>query len=104
MRKLKIVILSINIIFILSIIIIFILTDCGYGKLTGIVIDKEYKQEYTTIRCMPIGKIVTTIPIHHPATWKLRIQKEENGKTKTTWVSVEEEYYNKVQIGDKVEL
>lgn len=99
MRKLKIVIL-------LGIIIlyIFLLTGRGYRELEGIVIDKEYKQEYTTIRCMPIGKIVTTIPIHHPATWKLRIQKEENGKTKTTWVSVEEEYYNKVQIGDKVEL
>ena len=99
MRKIKIVIL-------LGIIIlyIFLLTGCGYGELKGIVIDKEYKQEYTTIQCMLIGKTVTSIPIHHPATWKLRIQKEENGEIKTTWVSVEEEYYNKVQIGDKIEL
>lgn len=96
MRKLKIVILLI--------IIIFLLTGCGYGRLTGIVIDKKYEQEYITIQCMTTGKTIIPAPIHHPATWNLRIQKEENGEIKTTWVSVEEEYYNKVQIGDEIEL
>ena len=99
MRKLKIVIL-------LGIIIlyIFLLTGCGYGELKGIVIDKKYKEEYTTIHCVTTGKTIITTPIHHPATWNLHIQKEENGEIKTTWVSVEEEYYNKVQIGDEIEL
>lgn len=38
--------------------------------------------------------------VHYDEKWQIKIQKEEGGKTKSTWITVSKEEYENIQIGD----
>ena len=83
---------------------LFLLTGCGYGIKQGIIVDKQYHPEYTTYTYTTsnIGNSTIRIPtpIHHSETYNLKIQKEEDGKTKECWIQITEEEYSRYNIGD----
>ena len=41
-----------------------------------------------------------TYPVHYAERYKIQIQKEEDGETKTTWVTIPKEQYENIKIGD----
>lgn len=67
-----------------------------YGIKEGTVINKEHNSRYTSF--VYSGKVL--VPISHPGSWKLQLQKEAEGKVKTIWIDVSEEEYKKINIGD----
>lgn len=84
----------------MSLILLISLTACGYGELEGEIIDKSYKKAYSSAVVVKTGDVFVPIVQNHPESWKIRIEKTEDYKIKTTWVNVTEEYYNNVEIGD----
>lgn len=76
----------------------------SYGTKQGVIIDKQYSPKHTTFTYMTrnIGGIVTTtpIPIHHSESYKMKIQKKEDGKTKEIWIDVTQQEYEQHEIGD----
>lgn len=82
------------------IILLFILAGCGYGEYKGNVINKQYTPARTTMTCMHPGTVTMMTPIHHAEEHEIQIQKEEDGETKTTWVTIPKERYENIQIGD----
>lgn len=82
------------------IILLFILAGCGYGEYKGNVIDKQYIPSRTTIMSGYNGKTMYTYPVHYAERYKIQIQKEEDGETKTTWVTIPKEQYENIKIGD----
>lgn len=47
---------------------------------------------------MPCGKIM--VPQHYPESYRLKIQKEIDGKDKSIWVAVDRDTYHKINVGD----
>lgn len=81
---------------ILATIAIEIKQEIEYGTKEGQVIDKSYQAAYTTM--MASGKV--TIPQYHPERYQIEIQKEIKGKTRSIWISVDEDTYHSINVGD----
>lgn len=75
-----------------------------YGTKVGTVIDKEYSSErsYYSYDTVHSGNSTYTVPRYHyyPESWKLKIQKTENGKTKEVWIEVPESEFNNIKVGE----
>lgn len=85
---------------IILVILLLILSGCGYGEYIGNVTDKKYTPARTTIMTTYTGKSFHTYPIYHTELWQIKIQKEEDGEIRTTWVTIPKEEYEKISIGD----
>ena len=70
--------------------------EVDFGIKEGIVIDKDYNRGYTTM--VYTGKVA--VPQYHPASWRIKIQKEVNGENKELWTEVDETTYHNLNIGD----
>lgn len=68
----------------------------AYGSKQGQIIDKDYHSAYTSV--IYSGKVM--IPQHHPASYKIRIQKDIDGELKSIWINVDEKTYHEINIGD----
>lgn len=99
-------ILKISILVIILITGMIILTGCeyDYGTKQGTIIDKKYNAPYTstTYTTGHIGNSMVSIPTtrHNPENYNIKIQKEENNKTKECWIQITKEEYEKYKIGD----
>lgn len=87
------------ILFILLIISTFILTGCTNIK-DGIIIDKNYRDSYITTSFIYNGGKMFPITTYHPAIYQFKIQKEINGKSESSWVSVNSKTYENYEVGD----
>lgn len=67
-----------------------------YGSKQGQIIDKSYHAAYTSM--IYSGRVI--IPQHHPASYRIRIQKDINGELKSIWIDVDEKTYHEINIGD----
>ncbi len=96
--------ISISIIFM---IMLFLLSGCGYGVKKGTIVDKKFTPEHTTHGTIVqrVGTVTVATPTthHYKDEWSIKIQKEENGKIKESWINVTEAKYNQLQIGDYYE-
>lgn len=81
---------------IFAIIFIEIKQNAEYGVHEGQVIDKRYHSAYTTM--MRSGKVL--VPQYHPESYRIKIQKEIEGKMKSIWISVDKDTYHNIKIGD----
>lgn len=93
---------------IIIIVVILILTWTGstlytmmkeeeaYGSKQGQIIDKDYHAAYTSM--IYSGRVI--IPHHHPASYRIRIQKDIDGELKSIWIYVDEKTYHEINIGD----
>ena len=75
---------------------IMIKEEKDYGVKEGQVVDKDYHAAYTSI--MYSGRVM--IPHYHPASYRIQIQKEIDGKIKSIWVTVDRDTYHKINLGD----
>ena len=104
MEKIISIIVIGSILFIFTLLIVFGIQNASYGPKVGTVIDKKYTSEssYYTYDTVYSGNTSITVPKYHhyPATWKLKLQKTEDGKTKEIWIEVTEDEYNKIKIGE----
>lgn len=85
---------------IILIILLFTLAGCGYGEYKGNVIDKQYTSARTSVQIIHTGKTIHPYTVHYPERYQIKIQKEEDGETKTTWITITKEQYENIQIGD----
>lgn len=69
----------------------------AYGSKQGQIIDKDYHAAYTSVIYYS-NKIM--IPQHHPASYRVRIQKDIDGELKSIWIDVDEKTYHEINIGD----
>lgn len=67
-----------------------------YGSKQGQIIDKSYHAAYTSM--IYSGRVI--IPQHHPASYRIRIQKDIDGELKSIWIDVDEKTYHEINIGD----
>lgn len=88
------------ILMIIGVIGISIYEEVSFGEKEGIIIDKYYKQAYTTTSMMMCGKVMIPRIIHHPETWNFKIEKEIDGEKKSITITVSEDIYNKYNIGE----
>ena len=68
----------------------------AYGSKQGQIIDKDYHAAYTSM--IYSGRVI--IPQHHPASYRIRIQKDIDGELKSIWIDVDEKTYHEINIGD----
>ena len=68
----------------------------AYGSKQGQIIDKDYHSAYTSM--IYSGRVI--IPQHHPASYRIRIQKDIDGELKSIWIDVDEKTYHEINIGD----
>ena len=68
----------------------------AYGSKQGQIIDKSYHAAYTSK--IYSGRVI--IPQHHPASYRIRIQKDIDGELKSIWIDVDEKTYHEINIGD----
>ena len=68
----------------------------AYGSKQGQIIDKSYHAAYTSM--IYSGRVM--IPQHHPASYRIRIQKDIDGELKSIWIDVDEKTYHEINIGD----
>ena len=92
---------------IIIVVVILILTWIGsalyttmkeevYGSKQRQIIDKSYHAAYTFM--IYSGNVM--IPQHHPANYRVRIQKNIDGELKSIWIDVDEKTYHEINIGD----
>lgn len=67
-----------------------------YGSKQGQIIDKNYHAAYTSM--IYSGRVI--IPQYHPASYRIRIQKDIDGELKSIWIDVDEKTYHEINIGD----
>ena len=67
-----------------------------YGSKQGQIIDKSYHAGYTFM--IYPGNVM--IPQHHPANYRVRIQKDIDSELKSIWIDVDEKTYHEINIGD----
>lgn len=81
-----------------------IYVDVDYGTKQGTIIDKRYNAPYTstTYTTSHVGNSTIRIPTtrYNPESYNIKIQKEEDSKTKECWIQVPKEEYGKYKIGD----
>ena len=68
----------------------------AYGSKQGQIIDKDYHSAYTSM--IYSGRVI--IPQYHPASYRIRIQKDIDGELKSIWIDVDEKTYHEINIGD----
>lgn len=79
---------------------LFYLLDTSFQQINsaqGTLIDKEFIAEHTDMQPMMVGKTTMMMPVHHPDDWRLIF--DINGKIDS--ISVHEQFYESIQIGDK---
>ena len=79
-----------------SILYTMIKEEEAYGSKQGQIIDKDYHAAYTSM--IYSGRVM--IPQHHPASYRIRIQKDIDGELKSIWIDVDEKTYHEINIGD----
>lgn len=84
----------------IAIIIGSIRNDISYGTKQGTIIDKRYSAPYTSYVTSNVGNSTIQMPHYYPETFKIKLQKEDNGKVKECWISVPAQEYEKYNIGD----
>lgn len=67
-----------------------------YGIKQGEIIDKKYSSGYYSY--VYSGKVC--IPTYHPASYRIRIQKDINGELKSIWIDVDSDTYRELNIGE----
>ena len=67
-----------------------------YGSKQGQIIDKSYHAAYTSM--IYSGRVI--IPQYHPASYRIRIQKDIDGELKSIWIDIDEKTYYEINIGD----
>lgn len=67
-----------------------------YGSKQGQIIDKSYHAAYTSM--IYSGRVI--IPQYHPASYRIRIQKDIDSELKSIWIDVDEKTYHEINIGD----
>lgn len=77
-----------------------IANEINYGEIVGTIINKQIEPAYSYITYTHTGYVNVPVTHYKEETYKFTIQKEENNKTKTRWIDVSEEDYNKYEIGD----
>ena len=94
MKKIQVIVL-----FVLS---VFILVGCKNVDY-GVVIDKSYSPAHRSYQpmVMIVNKRTQIIPrwINHPDVWSILVENEDG----RDWWNVSEDFYNSVEIGDKVD-
>lgn len=76
--------------------LIFITIDSSFRKkftTSGIVIQRGFTPEHTTIILQQVGKVMVPQNIHHPDRWSFLIELEDG---ETSEVDVTEEQYNSI--------
>ena len=85
-------------------VLVLLLTSCGPKLTTGTVIEKHHEPERRWVQLIPmrVGKITMLIPFVHydDEDWAITIQDGEL----TSYVYIEEELWNTLEIGDHVDL
>lgn len=66
----------------------------------GTVVDKYYKNAYTSIICRNINDVMMPQPIYHPETYQLQIEGEKDGEMVTYWFECTADEYHQYNIGD----
>lgn len=79
---------------------VLIYEEVSFGEKEGTIIDKYYKEAYTTHSMMMCGKVMVPRTVHHKESWNFKIEKEIHGKKKSITVKVSEDIYNQYNIGD----
>ncbi|WP_086348649.1 hypothetical protein [Candidatus Enterococcus clewellii] len=70
--------------------------------LSGVVVDKSYKDAYSTTDIVIIGDFMYPQTNHHPESYKLQIEGERTtGEQGTKWISVDRQTYDNTSIGDE---
>lgn len=82
---------------------IIIYQNVSYGEKEGTIINKYYKEPYTTTSYIMSGKVMVPITHRHPESWNFELQKEVEGKNKTITIEVAQDIYDKYNIGDYFE-
>ena len=87
---------------ILLVLCIFVLAGCKSID-NGTVIDKSYSPAHRSYQpmVMIVNKHTRIIPrwINHPDVWSILVENEDG----RDWWNVSEDFYNSVEIGDKVD-
>lgn len=83
-----------------TVLISAIASNIEYGEKEGVIIDKRYRNAYTTIMYIPTGKVLLPTTQYYPEKWEIQIKKEVDGKERNTWTSIDENTYNNLKIGD----
>lgn len=78
---------------------VLFLTACNKLE-KGEVIEKYERKPYTTI--VRSGKVL--VPMYHPRTWNIKIKGKYKGEERMERYSVTEEYYDKVKVGDVLDV
>ena len=96
--------------FVIAIIILFVVVvaligtmiykDISYGDKEGTIINKYYKEPYTTTSYVMSGRVMVPIINHHSESWNFELQKEIEGKDKTVTIEVTQSIYGQYNIGD----
>lgn len=95
-----IIVFIVFLILIVSLIGSMIYQNVSYGEKEGRIINKYYKDPYTTTTYVMSGKVMIPISNHHSESWNFELQKEVDGKNKTTTVEVSQDIYNQYDIGE----
>lgn len=81
-----------------------IINDIDYGVKEGVIIDKQYEPAYTytTYTNNYVGNSTIRIPQQNYVSerYRVKIQKEIEGKEKSIWINITKEEYEKYKIGE----
>lgn len=94
---------------ILLLVMVLLLSGCNKLE-EGNIIEMEYNEPYTQLMFIPIivssGNSTTTmiVPFYvfHPEKWKIKIEGDYNGETRSETYYISEQRYNELNIGDFV--
>ena len=74
--------------------------NLNYGYKEGTIINKYYKEPYTTTSYVISGKIMVPIINRYPESWNFKLQKDVKREKKTITIEVSQNTYNNYSIGD----
>lgn len=77
--------------------IVSISVNAYYYTDNGIITSKQYKASWTEMRSVNNGSHYTTVPIHHPERWTIKII---NGKN-YAYFNISETMYDNLKVGDE---
>lgn len=70
--------------------------------LSGVVVDKSYKEAYSTTNIMIVGDFMYPQTSHHPESYSLQIEGERTtGEQGKKWIYVDRKTYDSTSIGDE---
>lgn len=80
---------------------LFGLSDCRtYETVEGEVINKKYEEAYSYTTVVFTGKAMMPVSHYMSEQYKIEILKQKNEEIKTRWVSISQEEYEKIEIGN----